>query len=293
MALTKKFFMVVALVGGTLSTTAFARINHDAPPAVGTLKFRFGKVSLMEDSISRKVIFTVSVCVQDPPKSLTVSRDGRQFDVRADGSQHPGCYNWKDSVTHKYYSPERFFKLTYSFDVDGTTRHIDSYVNPWDDKLTFGFDSREMADQTILSRSGSVPSIAASDLHLIKTEVEDNEVGLYILMSINVERTPAVLTNRTIKEPARDGLYWLDTKLANSDGQVLQSDKYLVQVKEGIVHTSISVPAKIARNSQLHVTVHPQIEFVRSNANLMNLTGRDMIPPESDLISPETVLSFQ
>src|SRR5262249_29985575 len=123
---------------------------------LSTLKARFDKVSVLESAPTRTVLFTVKTCAADPNiKSVSVSRNNQVLPTENAG---PGCFSWKDSISHSYYSPEQFSEMKYSIAVDGTKQDQKLYVNPWDDKFTFGFDSREIADTSIVQKKGGVPT---------------------------------------------------------------------------------------------------------------------------------------
>lgn len=227
-----------------------------------TLKLRFTSILPGETATQRTVVYTAQTCITDNqtgrPLAYTplVIRNVKHNDPGPNGEVVPdvepdeierstdesGCLTWNGYNFHKYYQPEHFFpheviieKGKKTTNVNGAiqdlptfTRHLKFYINPWDDKFTFGWDQREFTDD-FYKEVNERPKVASrffmSDygyktvrfLYNIDQFME-LEVRKWILMNLTpkVLRYSGIVNARKMVEPLRDGIYLMKVAIEKS-----------------------------------------------------------------------------
>ena len=198
------------------------------------------RVNTGETATQRTVLYSASTCVTD----ITGERLARQkFVIRylegseSSGNYKPiekvsddsGCILWTNTVNHGYYKPEKFFRQVISIEGPGGAKRIKTvYLNPWDDKFTFGFDEEELGRE-YFERSAKRPRIPSRfymgdyAYHTVRFLYEidpymDLEVKKTVLMDLHpqVLRYSGIISGRKVTEYLRDGIYMLKVAIQKS-----------------------------------------------------------------------------
>ncbi len=126
----------------------------NSPYLFDRLNLRFTQVETGETTTQRTVTYTASTCINDAftgerpvglPFTITDKKTGKVIAHSQTGED--GCLRWNAQIFHKYYQPEQFLEQNVVITKDsGYSRDVTFYINPWDDKFTFGFDEREFSE---------------------------------------------------------------------------------------------------------------------------------------------------
>lgn len=187
------------------------------------VRLRFIQVQPGETATRRTVKYQASTCVVDWFTGEKVI--GLPFKVSYEDSTevknletlHDGCLSWTSSIFHEYYEPERFIEKTVIFEKgNGVTAKRSFFINPWDDKFTFGFDEGDFPSE--LRTSKKIDSrffLSEYGYHTVKFQYNiDNMMQLEVKKTVLMELQPQVLrysgiiNARKMTEPLRDGI-WL------------------------------------------------------------------------------------
>lgn len=211
------------------------------------LKLRFTSILPGETTTQRTVIYAAQTCITDNQtgKSLAntpmviryVRRDDGKVDMEPTeikkSTDESGCLSWNGQQFHKYYEPEEFFekeviiqKGTKTIEVNGVAtqipsfeRHLKYYLNPWDDKFTFGWDAREFTQEffdDIRKRQKIRSRFFLSDYnyHTVRflyniDQYMELDVKKWVLMGLvpQVLRYSGIINARKMVERLRDGIY--------------------------------------------------------------------------------------
>jgi hypothetical protein len=121
-----------------------------------TLNVLFSRVMPGDTATDRTIQYSVETCVINTFTGARVGQ-GLIFDIETEDRGHTfkirrqtndmGCLTWVAMISHKFYHRENLVrkvsKLTYmGKDAAQPTFELDYYINPWDEKFTFGRDSR-------------------------------------------------------------------------------------------------------------------------------------------------------
>lgn len=147
--------------------------------------------------------------------------DGDKIKVDANG-----CITFMDQVRHKYYRTERLVRRKYFIqekgNVQGFTKEIVIYMNPWDEKFgTLGTDARSVS-QTFISqlqtRDKIEPRFYIQDFRYetlrFRYEIDKN-MNLIVKKTVLFRVQPKVLRYSNVLQginsifPIRDGIYLL------------------------------------------------------------------------------------
>lgn len=172
--------------------------------------------------------FILEITSAEPgPKNdnATVLRTKTQ-EVFADAAS---CLNWTNTITHYYYRPEQFFQQTIKIKGPAGYERIKKvYLNPWDDKFTFGFDEEELGKKFFaeIAKRPKIPSrfyTGDYSYHTVRFLYEidpymDLEVKKTVLMDLQprVLRYSGILSGRKVTESLRDGIYLLKVGIQKS-----------------------------------------------------------------------------
>lgn len=210
--------------------------SDNSPYLFDRLNLRFAQVEPGETTTQRQVTYTASTCITDAftgerpvglPLIITYKekdssgkvKDGRSITDQKTGED--GCLRWSATIPHKYYQPERFLEQNIVVSkASGFERPMKFFINPWDDKFTFGFDEREFGETFWKSLAGrkKIPSrffMADFGYHTVRFQYNIDalmalEVRKTVLMELEprVLRYSGIINARKMTEPLRDGI-WL------------------------------------------------------------------------------------
>jgi hypothetical protein len=199
------------------------------------LNVLFSRVMAGDTSTDRTIQYTVETCVID---NLTGGRPGGGlvFNIETEDrgvkfriqrkTNELGCLNWVGMISHKVYHRENLVNkvssLTYA-DTRGVNRiyNLDYYINPWDEKFTFGRDSRILPIEYI--NQVKAQQAIAPPTRLLMTDFRYDATGFrYVIdkyMNMTVKKTvlmtihPKILKYNSIvwgrsgSSEVRDGIY--------------------------------------------------------------------------------------
>lgn len=211
----------------------------------GFRRFRFTHLDVLfsrvvpgDTSTDRTIQYTVKTCLQDTFFGNT-PQAGLRFDIKTDDrgvdinipnqkTDDQGCLSWVGMISHKYYHRERLIpkESTLTFLGEGKRGQVQKlkyYINPWDEKFTFGRDERVLPQYYIdqINRGQAV----APPTRLLVTEFKYDAIGFrYVVdkfMNLTVKKTvlldlrPKILKYNSIIwgrsgfGELRDGIYLL------------------------------------------------------------------------------------
>lgn len=240
--------------------------DSNSPYLFDRLKLRFVKVDLEETATERKVIYAASTCVinaytGERPIGLafdiiykTPKADGTYEIIRKKKTEEDGCLNWDSTIGHKYYNPEQFYEQLVTIQVstdnpneEKVSRDMRFYINPWDDKFTFGFDEREFRPEfwKNLADGPKIKSrffMADFGYHTVRFQYNiDDLMGLEVRKTVLMELEPRVLrysgivNARKMTEPLRDGIWLMKVGIqkdyldpASVGGRIEKRDQRLI-----------------------------------------------------------------
>jgi len=203
--------------------------SSGSPYLFDRLRLRFVQVQPGETTTQRNVAYSASTCVVD---AFTGDRVvGLGFQINYKSSKEPaktvttaedGCLNWDSNIFHQYYMPEEFIEQSVTITKGtGVSRDLKFYINPWDDKFTFGFDEREFTQQfwTKLRTRKKIPSrffMSEFGYHTVRFQYNiDSLMNLEVRKTVLMELQPQVLrysgiiNARKMTESLRDGIWLL------------------------------------------------------------------------------------
>ncbi len=121
----------------------------------------FSRVMPGDTSTDRTIQYTVETCLIDNFTGSTV-KGGLKFKIEFEDrgktyevfrkTNNVGCLTWVGMISHKFFHREQLIpkwsKVTYmGTDIKNANFQIDYYINPWDEKFTFGRDVRRLTEE--------------------------------------------------------------------------------------------------------------------------------------------------
>lgn len=210
----------------------------------GFRQFRFTHLDVLfsrivpgDTATDRTVQYTVKTCLQGtafgirPQAGLTFEIETRDRGIKTKmphTTDDQGCLSWVGLISHKYYQRERLIPkesiLTYmDGNRKGESQTLRYYINPWDEKFTFGRDERVLPPYYIKQINDGQQS--APPTRLLVTDFKYDAIGFrYVVdkfMNLTVKKTvlldlkPKVLKYNSIIwgrsgfGELRDGIYLL------------------------------------------------------------------------------------
>ncbi|MCB0377789.1 MAG: hypothetical protein KDD33_04790, partial [Bdellovibrionales bacterium] len=216
----------------------------------GPLKMRFIRIMPGETATDRTLQYSVTTCVAHGLYGTRVG-PGLQFDIITEdkGREHfmrrqtneDGCLTWFGFLSHKYYHKEVLEEKTAKVNFVGTkvdrtqwqdlvnkySKEFVYYMNPWDEKWTFGWDRPDMPNnyfQEIIAQKNTAPE---SKLFIADFRYEtmgfryaiDKYLNLKVKKAVLLKAYPYVLKynsivlGRNATEKLRDGVYLMKIAL--------------------------------------------------------------------------------
>ena len=265
-------------------------VQKNRPFLFGNLKLRFFQVMSDETATQRTVAYAASVCISDrnngsrliqaPFTIQMYDENGSLIDgVIKRKTDNEGCLRWPGKVSHHYYKPEKFIKRTAVITRGAAKQTMNFYLNPWDDKFTFGFDEEEFGAEFFKNQNNTpkVPSrfyLADYSYHTVRFKYDIDpfmqlEVKKTILMEIQprVLRYSGIINARKMTESLRDGLYLMKVAIQKNyldpadPGRIIRNKPGSVQVE---LVDGLKVPSK---------------EFISAKSTLVRVTDGMIIQP--------------
>jgi hypothetical protein len=289
----------------------------NSPYLFDRMNLRFAQVEPGETTTQRTVTYTASTCITDAftgerpvglPFVIKYKETGEVIHDQKTGED--GCLRWSSSIFHKYYQPEQFLERNVTIVKDsGFERQLRFYINPWDDKFTFGFDEREFKPEfwvTLRSRR-KIPSrffMADFGYHTVRFQYNiDSLMALEVKKTVLMELDPRVLrysgiiNARKMTEPLRDGIWLMKVGIQKNYLDPAQQGVHIDALKEAQSQDGVSgrpadsekglrvdgVQAADSRNARtrlrnLGIDV-PQREFISTQKALVRSTDGAIIQP--------------
>lgn len=268
--------------GNTLLEKGFRRFQFTS------LNVLFSRIMAGDTATDRTIQYTVETCVIDnttgarPGAGLLfhIETDDRNVTTPIDRyTNELGCLNWVGMISHKVYHREnlvrKWSKLVYKGeDGKDLVYNLDYYINPWDEKFTFGRDSRILPAEYI--KQVTEQQKIAPPTRILLTDFKYDATGFrYVIdkyMNMTVRKTvlmtlhPKILKYNSIVwgrsgfSEVRDGIYlmkiamekdyldpaapgrhiYLDEKTGrhkaeSSEGEAVLSKRHFLVVKEMLV----------------------------------------------------------
>lgn len=274
-----------------------------------------------ETSMKRTVEYEVRITVRDPnsatpltKKTFTVTTASGVSRVTTD---ERGSLNFKDSVEHRRFAPERYIlKVVRVADELGFSKRFLFAINPWDTHgFTFGRDLGRMTKQSIALANLQPPAVSSEILtDRVKLETVDfirtqpnqeaPDAKLYQLSFMPRTRRSSMLTSsRIVNERLHDGTYilqyafgparYLDPSRSPLAAIPLSGQKF-IDVVDGVFSTEIlfsDLNKAIGQGmTEIHVRLLPiKEELLSSNERHLPVsTARfeSLIDRKSELLSP-------
>lgn len=304
-----------------LRDKGYAKAN--SPYLFERLKLRFVQVQPGETTTQRTVAYTASTCVIDVftgerpiglPFTIRYKIPTRDENAKRGLSvptEEDGCLNWSSIIDHKYYFPEEFIEQVITITKDtGVSRDLRFYLNPWDDKFTFGFDEREFQKEYWENQKlrRKIPSRFFLDDYGYRTvrfqynidSLMSLEVKKTVLMYLSprVLRYSGIINARKMTEPLRDGIWlmkvgiqknYLDPASVGVSIDALRDRVDSVQKKEEIppnqsvmmvAHETPGQRDRFSKNRLRKLGIEaPSKEFISTNTALVRATDGVVIQP--------------
>ncbi len=278
-----------------------AKIAQQASPYLfEKVRLRFVQVEPGETATARTVRYQASTCVLDwftgdkvvglPFKvSYKDTSEVKDVETLADG-----CISWTSSIFHNYYEPEKFIKKEVIFAKgEGVSAERSFFINPWDDKFTFGFDEGDFPEELLNSKKvDSRFFLADYGYHTVRFQYNiDSLMGLEVKKTVLMELQPRVLrysgiiNARKMTEPLRDGIWlmkvaiqknYLDPAEAGVVIDKLQENQSMIRLKHE--PTSPEVIHRHKRLKEMGIQARTK-EYVTTRTALVRVTDGVIIQP--------------
>ncbi len=264
------------------------------------VRLRFVQVQPGETATQRTVKYQASTCVVDwftgdkviglPFKvSYEDSSEVKDVETLADG-----CISWTSNIFHNYYLPEKFIEKVVTFEKgNGVTAKRKFYINPWDDKFTFGFDEGDFPEE--LKNSKKIDSrffLADYGYHTVSFKYNiDSLMALEVRKTVLMELQPQVLrysgiiNARKMTEPLRDGIWlmkvaiqknYLDPAQAGVVIDKLQENQAMIRLKyETTTQESMRMHARLR---EMNIQAQTK-EYISTQTALVRVTDGVIIQP--------------
>ncbi len=293
--------------------------NNNFPYLFDRLKLRFVQVQPGETTMQRTVAYSASTCVIDAftgdhpvgmpftirykatEKDEQARREGKEIKhdlIVAKRTEEDGCLNWSSNIEHKYYNPEEFIEQLVSIEKDsGVKRDLRFYINPWDDKFTFGFDEREFKPEfwAEMKKRRKIKSrffLGEYGYHTVRFQYNiDSLMSLEVRKTVLMELSPRVLrysgivNARKMTEPLRDGVWLLKVAIQKNYLDPAQNGTTIDTLRENqaLVRTageSAKAQERMSSNRLRKLgIVAPSKEFISTQTALVRSTDGLIIQP--------------
>ncbi|MGE4132219.1 MAG: hypothetical protein AB7F86_11315 [Bdellovibrionales bacterium] len=241
-------------------TVGFAKLREqnyasdNSPYLFDRVKLRFIQVLPGETTMHREVAYSATTCVVDAftgdsliGQPFTISyKNQREAESYTKVTDNKGCLTWQSKIPHEYYMPEAFQEREVVISKGKVEKSLKFYLNPWDDKFTFGFDELEFPPQ--LKEAKKVESrffLADFGYHTIRFQYNidslmDLEVKKTVLMELDprVLRYSGIINARKMTEPLRDGIWLMKVAIQKN---------YLDPAQPGVLIQKLQPPQSIIR----------------------------------------------
>lgn len=289
--------------------------DDNSPYLFDRMKLRFVQVQPGETTTERTVEYSASTCVIDAftgdrpiglafnIRYLTPKNDGSYELIENKKTEEDGCLNWSSTIYHKYYWPEQFYEQKVSIEKmndecapnqdpktcarkPAVKREMTFFINPWDDKFTFGFDHREFKPEfwEKLKVRRKIPSrffLANYGYHTVRFQYNiDSLMNLEVRKTVLMELDPRVLrysgivNARKMTEPMRDGIWLM---------------KVAIQ-KNYLDPASTDASIGVLRDNQAQIKLKSEKPETASKNSLTRLRKLGIVAPEREFISTQTAL---
>lgn len=217
----------------------------------GPLRMRFVRIMPGESATDRTLQYSIYSCIEHGLYGNRVGR-GLQFDIETEDkyrgkykirrqTNEEGCITWFGFLSHKYYRKEVLEKKVAKVQFVGTNsrtsqfssminryeREFTYYMNPWDEKFTFGWDEPDMPENYPAEVEKQRKTAPVSQLFMADFRYEtmgfryeiDKYLNLKVKKSVLFKAYPYVLKYNSIvygrkgTEPLRDGIYLMKVAL--------------------------------------------------------------------------------
>lgn len=206
----------------------------------GILNILFGRVIPGDTATDRTIAYTVETCINDaftnrpigPNNKFRIITEDRGVELPLEATTNPnGCLNWFGLISHKYFHREdlirKISKIKFMGDESMPEYELDYYINPWDEKFTFGRDSRVLLPEYLTAikeqQKNAPPSrLLITDFQYTTINFRyaiDKDLGLTVKKSVLMKIDPDVLKYNSIiygrsgVQMLRDGVYLLKVAL--------------------------------------------------------------------------------
>ncbi len=287
--------------------------SDNSPYLFDRMNLRFAQVEPGETTTQRTVTYTASTCITDAftgerpvglPFQISYKETGEVIKDQKTGED--GCLRWSSSIFHKYYQPEKFLERNVTIaKASGFARDLRFYINPWDDKFTFGFDEREFQPdfwKQLLGRK-KIPSrffLADFGYHTVRFQYNiDSLMALEVRKTVLMELDPRVLrysgiiNARKLTEPLRDGIWLMKVGIQKNYLDPAQVGIHIDALKEAQSDNSAEVVAgqktlPVPGEQQKGVTVDGMASDSKNARTRLRRLGIDV--PQREFISTQTAL---
>ncbi|MCK6594119.1 MAG: hypothetical protein L6Q33_02880, partial [Bacteriovoracaceae bacterium] len=249
---------------------------------VEKLEIKFLKIG-QENTTSRQVYFNIKACIKNNLDASPIRF--KEFSVttinavksQALESNQLGCISWDDSLWHKFFDKERFFKTKISIiqkDL-GLNITIPLQINPWETSTNIGRDERFVEDFGSMANSTNEETkIIIDDFNFNVTNYRyevGNALNLTLVKSgtlafdVNVHKPSSTSLGRMEHTRLRDGKYalrWAIVQLnqLNKIEEIVSSGEKIVQSYGGEIKTDvdfrISLFKTLRERSSLIISVY-------------------------------------
>lgn len=268
------------------------------------LEVLFSRVMPGDTATDRTIQYTVETCLTD---NLTGARPGAglKFEIETEDrgvkyitkrmTNDLGCLTWVGMISHKFYHRESLVKntsrLTYlGEDSNRPSFDLDYYINPWDEKFTFGRDARrltpEYLDQIKKTQEQAPPTrilmthfaYDATGFRYVIDRYMNMTVKKTVLMTIKpiILKYNSIVWGRSGLNDLRDGIYLM--KFA------MQKDYIDPMANKGAVITDDPIPKKLMGNSVQPMTQSEaesleKKQFLVVKETLVRVLGGQIVTP--------------
>lgn len=264
----------------------------------------FSRIMPGDTSTDRTIQYTVETCLTDNFSGARPG-EGLKFEIETEDrgviyktlreTNDLGCLTWVGMISHKYYHREnlvkKYSKLTYlGEDSNRPSYTLDYYINPWDEKFTFGRDARRLTPEYLEQIKKTQE--AAPPTRILMTNFTYDATGFrYAIdryMNMTVKKTvlmtikPVILKYNSIVwgrsglSDVRDGIYLL--KIA------MQKDYIDPMANRGVVITNDVYPHKRTGNGTQVMTQEEaqsveRKQFLVVKETLVRVLGGQIVTP--------------
>lgn len=228
---------------------------------VEKLEIKFLKIG-QENTTSRQVYFNIKACIKNNLDASPIRfKEFSVSTINAGKSQtlesnQLGCISWDDSLWHKFFDKERFFKTKVSIvqkDL-GLNITIPLQINPWETNSNIGRDERFVEDFGSMTNSTNEETkIIIDDYNFNVTNYRyevGNALNLTLVKSgtlafdVNVHKPSSTSLGRMEHTRLRDGKYalrWAIVQLnqLNKIEDIVSSGEKIVQSYGGEIKTDV------------------------------------------------------